>query len=496
MKEAFELILLATYIVPAGILLLFGINLYTMLVLFFRRRKQIASEIEDIRSTFHERFTVNDLPHVVTQIPVYNEYNVVKRIMYAAANMDYPLEKHTLQILDDSTDDTCRLIDEVAESLKRKGHRIEVIRRAPRIGFKAGALENGMQKTDAEYFAIFDADFVPPKDFLKQTIPVMMLRPKVGIVQARWGHLNANRSLLTQAQAIGIDGHFAIEQPARAWNKLFMNFNGTAGLWRRRAIEEGGGWQHDTLTEDMDLSYRSQLAGWKPFFLWDHEVPAELPESINAFKSQQFRWAKGSIQTAIKLLPRVFKSDHSLLAKIQSVFHMTHYLIHPVMLWLSIMALPVFVLTRFRHHPATFTTLFGIIFISAISPSILYSASQFLLHKQRWKRLRCLPYLSTMGVGIAISNSRAVFEAIVGKSSEFVRTPKRGDNPIVKYAIKMPYWAIIEIVLGIYCFISFYYYLHFREYLIGPFLFLYACGFTSVGLLSLIHTFVEYRHTR
>jgi len=403
-----------------------------------------------------------------------------------------------------------------------------VVRRSDRTGYKAGALEHAMAEpgaAGAEYFCIFDADFVPPADFLERTMAVMLARPKVGIVQARWGHLNRDDSILTRAQALGIDGHFAIEQPARAWNDLFMNFNGTAGLWRRSAITAAGGWEHDTLTEDMDLSYRAQLAGWQPFFLWDLDAPAELPSDINAFKSQQFRWAKGSIETAIKLLRRVFRSpDFGLMAKMQAVFHMTHYLVHPIMLWMALMFYPVVTWTGLHDHPLPFGLLVGLILISTIAPSALYTFAQLKLHPGGgFKRLLSIPVLSLLGIGIAISNTRAVWQAVRGRQSAFVRTPKTGENrgteatafeagqepaaaqgiagpsatgegqavaatPAKRYkhyAIRLPGLAFAELAVGAYCWVCLVLFMREQHRFILPFILLYACGFTFVGLLSL-----------
>jgi cellulose synthase/poly-beta-1,6-N-acetylglucosamine synthase-like glycosyltransferase len=492
-QDILQWVLLASYFLPAVVLMAFATNLYLMLFFFARRRQDAGREQAAIMEEFKTQFDKETLPSVVTQVPIYNEMNVAERILRAAADMDYPSGKHTIQVLDDSTDETRDIVDQTAEDLRSQGVLIDVVRRSDRIGFKAGALDHGMQQTDADFLAIFDADFIPPRDFLLRTLPILLIREDVGMVQARWGHINANGSLLTKAQGIGIDGHFTIEQPARAWNNLFMNFNGTAGLWRRQAIVDAGGWEHDTLTEDMDLSYRSQLVNWKPFFLWDLVVPAELPDSINAFKSQQFRWAKGSIQTAMKLVPRVFKSDKPLLAKVQSVFHMTHYCIHPIMLWLSIMALPVMFLTPFRNTPITFSVLFALILLTTMAPSFLYGVSQCCLYKSGWQRPRYLPFLTFLGIGIALSNSRAVLQALRGKESEFVRTPKKGDKTLLSYTVEMPFLALIELALGLYCFVSLTFYFQEGEYIIGPFLALYAIGFSAVGILTLKHTFEEWR---
>ncbi len=493
MHKAFEILLLTMYFAPAAVLVLFSINLYYTLAIFLRSYRAGRSEIEGIRAEFKARFAEADLPSVVTQIPIFNEYNVAERIIRASAEMDYPAGRHLVQVLDDSTDETQHLVDRVAADLRAGGRNVQVIRREKRTGFKAGALQNGMELSDAQYFAIFDADFVPPKDFLLRTMEVMMVRPRVGIVQARWGHLNDKQSFVTRAQGIGIDGHFGIEQPARAWNELFMNFNGTAGLWRRTAIEAAGGWEHDTLTEDMDLSYRAQLAGWKPFFLFDLVVPAELPDNINAFKAQQFRWAKGSTQTAIKLLPRVFASNVPLGTKIHAALHMTHYFIHPLMVCVAFVTLPVLEFTRVRCSPFAFAVLFTVFIVSTLAPVTMYIVSQAILYERGWRRLRFLPFLTSLGVGIAISNSRAVLEAVFGKQSAFIRTPKKGDQTARAYAVRLSYLTIAELLLGLYCFATFFIVLASHRYLVVPFLFLYAWGFTGVGLLSMYHFFQESR---
>jgi cellulose synthase/poly-beta-1,6-N-acetylglucosamine synthase-like glycosyltransferase len=487
MNSWMEIGLWVIYVLPACILMTFGFNLYLTLFLFARRRHRARDELEAIHRDFEQKGFRDQLPQVVTQIPIYNELNVAERAIRAAAAMEWPADRHTVQVLDDSTDGTREVVDAVAADLTAKGYDVQVLRRDQRTGYKAGALNYGMEQTPAQFFAIFDADFVPTRDFLMRTVPVLLTRLKVGIVQARWGHLNAEASLITRAQGVGIDGHFAIEQHARAWNNLFMNFNGTAGLWRRAAIEEAGGWEHDTLTEDMDLSYRAQLSGWLPFFVPDLVVPAELPEDINAFKSQQFRWAKGSIQTAIKLLPRVLRSHCSALAKFQAVLHLTHYLIHPVMVWLALFALPLLLFTNFHTAPFLTLAVFGLILVSAVAPLVLYAVSQLSLYQNGWKRIGLLPLLSVIGVGIAISNTRAVFEAVVGKDSPFVRTPKRGDRTVMQYSVRMPYVALMEVALGMYCFYSLWIYLQARTYIVGPFLLLYALGFTTVGLLSIVH---------
>lgn len=478
-------IVTALYFFAAGSLVVYGINCYVAIILFSRRQKRAAELRAESRQRFGDPMGREDLPTVLTQLPVYNEYNVVERAMRAVCAMRYPAGKHKVQVLDDSTDETQTLIDRVAAELVDEGHDIEIIRRDDRQGFKAGALGVGLEQSESELVAIFDADFVPPEDYLLQAVPFFVLDEQLGLVQARWGHLNDSHSLLTRAQAIGIDGHFMVEQSARAWNGLFMNFNGTAGIWRRRAIEEAGGWQWDTLTEDMDLSYRAQLVGWHTTYLPDVVVPAEVPEDVTAFKSQQFRWAKGSIQTAKKVLPLLLKAREPLFKKVQAYFHLTHYLVHPLMLTLAVLALPVLLSLELSLSRTAYVILGSGLLLAMAAPSSLYVVSQRAAYSDWLKRLIILPALVVIGVGVAVSNSRAVFEALIGKESAFVRTPKRGDREIKKYKVQLPGLAIFEVTLGLYCVLSLSAYIFQGKYLVGPFLGVYAAGFLFIGLLSM-----------
>ncbi len=480
-----EYLILIIYFSAVFLLLIYGLNNYVMITLF---KKNVIKNLALSDFDYEMSESSYSVPKVTTQIPIYNEYNVSRRIINAAVAMKYPKGKHEVQVLDDSNDETSSLIDSIVKELKEQGHFIDVVRRSDRIGFKAGALSYGMQKTKGEYFAIFDADFIPPEDFLQKTIPVFEKDESIGLVQARWGHINSKKSFLTRAQSMGIDGHFMVEQAARCFSGLYMNFNGTAGVFRKQAIIDGGGWQWDTLTEDMDLSYRIQFAGWKTCFLSDLIVPAEIPEDIRAFKNQQFRWAKGSIQTAIKLFPRIIKSDEPLFKKIEAFFHLTHYIVHPLILTSAVFAMPLILTMESKPAPPLFFIIAVLLIFAMSAPSSLYAISQHAAYTDWKKRILYLPFLIVIGVGIAVSNTRAVLEAILGIKSDFIRTPKKGDKEKKKYKPELSRTAIIEIFLGVYCLFSFNIYLANERYLIGPFLFIYAAGFLYTGLITLFHS--------
>ena len=478
-------LILIVYILAAAGLLIYGINCYVMIGLFLRRQKKERARAKALFAEGEKLFeTPETLPHVTTQIPLYNEANVAERVIRAVAAMEYPAAKHEIQVLDDSNDETRAIVDALAKELQNAGHDISVVRRRDRIGFKAGALRYGMELCKGEYIAIFDADFVPAVDFLRKLVPALKNDDRISFVQARWGHLNPEKSLLTRAQRIGIDGHFMIEQCARSYNNLFLNFNGTAGLWRKQAIIDAGNWQDDTLTEDMDLSYRCQLAGWTAAYYPDVVAPAELPESYAAFKSQQFRWAKGSIQTAIKIMPRVLRSKATFFAKVQAFLHMTHYCIHPLMAFMALLALPILLNTHITLSLWQLIPFIAAILISMTGPSVLYCVSQFSQGRAKGWNLLHLPGLVCIGVGIALSNTRAVLEAILGVNSPFVRTPKTGARK-KRYSFKANWFPTIEILMGIYCAFSFIYYLQAEKFIIGQFLLIYTFGFLTVGFRSL-----------
>ncbi len=442
-------IVLTLYVAVSAVLLLYAANAYYLIWACLSARRGLRKRnAEEFREGTEDLRQAKTWPLVTTQVPLYNEIAVAGRVIHAVAAMDYPAGRHEIQILDDSTDETCAVVDGVVASLQAQGVPIVVIRRTDRTGYKAGALAEGLLQCRGELIAIFDADFVPPTDFLRRTVPLLVARRDVGWVQARWGHLNEDGSCLTQAQAVGIDGHFAIDQIARSGTPgLFMNFNGTAGVWRKSAIADAGGWTADTLTEDLDLSYRAQLRGWRGVYLPDLVVPGELPADAAAFKSQQFRWAKGSLQTAIKLVPALFQSDVRLMAKIQAWFHLTHYAIHPFILLFALLSLPLVWLLPSGWEGWGWANV--LIVGLSLAPSIFYATGQCLLHKNWPARLLRLPFLILAGIGLALSNSRAVYEAVNGKKSPFLRTPKQGKSASLCYRaeVSVPLWG--ELAAGV-----------------------------------------------
>jgi cellulose synthase/poly-beta-1,6-N-acetylglucosamine synthase-like glycosyltransferase len=392
-------LLFTVYGMAVLLLFLYGVNSYYLISQFVRNRRVAEARDDAVRRAFWTNTREEDLPPVTIQLPIYNERYVVERLVRAACSMDYPAGKLEIQLLDDSTDETREIAARTVQRYRGSGFDVHHITRPNRDGYKAGALKHGMERCRGEFIAIFDADFLPPKDFLYQTIPFFS-DPKIALVQTRWGHVNADFSLLTMAQSLGIDGHFVVEQAGRTWGGLFMNFNGTAGIWRKLAIETAGGWQADTLTEDMDLSYRAQLAGWKMHFLHKVRTPAEIPVDINAFKSQQHRWAKGSIQTAKKILPMLFSTSQPLRRKIQAVIHVTHYLVHPLMLTVALLSIPMLRYFELRFGAIAFTILVCCLLVSTTGPSSLYVFSQRTLNPRNWRKK--IAFIPARGAGGAL----------------------------------------------------------------------------------------------
>ncbi len=491
--DIFTISLLVLYTVVILWLSLYGINAYYLIYLFrkFGRGRE-ESDREVVENFWKDS---RSLPRVTVQLPIYNEKYVVRRLLEASCRIRYPKDLLEIQVLDDSTDETSGIVQEFVSRYAKDGFRIEHIRRTNREGYKAGALAEGVKSANGEYLAIFDADFLPPEDFLEQTVPFLYENPDIALVQTRWGHMNDKYSLLTQAISIGIDGHFVVEQGGRNWSGLFMNFNGTAGIWRKTAIADAGGWQSDTLTEDMDLSYRAHLRGWKMKFLSSLVTPGEIPVDINALKSQQYRWAKGSIQTAKKLLPKILKSPIPLRLKIQSFLHMTHYMIHFLILSVAVLSIPILMTAGFSFlNFNAFIFLFILLVISTCGPSALYVYSQKAIGNKWEGRWHLIPFLVVVGCGVAVNNTRAVLEALLNIESGFVRTPKldiinTGESFKDKqYKIPLNPVIFAELFMGCYCLFGVWLYSQNHRFLVGPFLIMYAVGFSYVALASLFHS--------
>ncbi len=427
-----------------------------------------------------------NLPKVTVQLPIFNELHVVKRLIRSVAELDYPRELLQIQVLDDSTDETRGICEEEVRRLREKGHNIELIHRVDRTGFKAGALQNGMKTATGEFLFILDADFVTPKGILHEMIH-FFTNEKVGMIQTRWGHINRTYSLLTRIQAMFLDGHLLLEQTARSRSGRFFNFNGTAGIWRRTCIEDAGGWQHDTLTEDLDLSYRAQMAGWKFVFLKDVVTPAELPVDMDGFKSQQHRWTKGSIQTCKKMLGRIWQSELPFIVKLEATVHLTSNFAYLLLIFLCILIHPA------MHPAGTWERAvlldIPIFFMTSISVGAFYLCSQVALYpKGRWIReILYLPLLLALGIGMSINNGRAVLEAVFNHQSDFVRTPKYGIEQKKqrwkgsRYRALRSWAPYIEVLMALY-----FGYLVLYCGLLGmwgsvPFLMLFFVGFTYVA---------------
>ena len=486
--NAFDVALLTPYFLVLIVLSAYGLHRYWLVFKYFRNKRHAA------RPPL-ERF--EQLPRVTVQLPVYNERFVVERLVEAACRIEYPRHLLDIQVLDDSTDETGAVARGVVERYAALGHPVSYHHRDNRQGFKAGALAAGLEQARGEFIAIFDADFVPPPDFLHRTIHYFT-DPGVGMVQGRWTFLNRNYSFLTQVQAILLDGHFVLEHGARYRSGCFFNFNGTAGVWRRRAIEEAGGWQHDTLTEDTDLSYRAQLRGWRFIYVPEIECPSELPVEMTAFKVQQARWAKGLIQTAKKLMWRIWTAPVPLHRKIEAWFHLTANLSYPLMIVLSALLLPAMIV---RFYQGWFQMLYidlPLFLAAFLSVSSFYLTSQRELYPNNWKRTFCfLPFLMAMGIGLTITNARAVLEALLGIKSPFARTAKyrieTGGRPVraSQYRRRAGWIPFLEIAIGTYFAATVYYAIDNRNFATVPFLLLFVLGYYYTGFLSLLQEHME-----
>ncbi|MBI4466103.1 MAG: glycosyltransferase [Acidobacteria bacterium] len=484
--NAFDLLVLIPYFAILGTLSFYGLHRYRMIYLYRRYRNRPLPHPEPL----------HEWPQVTIQLPLYNEKYVTERLLDAVAPLDYPRESLEIQVLDDSTDDTVRVARDGVERYAATGLNIHYLHRSHRTGYKAGALAEGLRQARGEFIAVFDADFLPPADFLRRTLPYFADR-QLAMVQTRWSYINRHYSLLTEVQAILLDGHFILEHAARWRAGLFFNFNGTAGVWRRAAIEDAGGWQHDTLTEDTDLSYRAQLRGWKFLYLPEVECPSELPVDINAFKAQQARWAKGLMQTAKKILPRIAGAPVPGQVKLEAFYHLTGCLSYPLMVALSVLLLPAMIVRLYGGWWQVLWIDLPLFLAATGSVSSFYLLAQKQRDPRHWKRtFFFLPLLMAVGIGVALRNARAVVEALWGIESPFVRTPKyRIEAPREPWYAKVyrsaerNWLPWVELGLGGYFLWAALYAFLNENYATVPFLCLFVSGYLYTGFLSLTQPF-------
>jgi cellulose synthase/poly-beta-1,6-N-acetylglucosamine synthase-like glycosyltransferase len=488
--NAFDLAMMIPYFLVLLVLAMYGLHRYWLVYDYFMYSKNVPPP----------PLPVTQWPRVTIQLPIFNERYVIERLVEAVSRFDYPRELLDVQVLDDSTDETCDVARSCVERhAAAQGLPIEYIHRANREGYKAGALENGLKTAKGEFIAIFDADFIPEPDFLRRTIPYFVDPhggEKIGMVQTRWTYLNSDYSLLTNVETILLDGHFVVEHGARSRRGTFFNFNGTAGVWRRTVIDDAGGWQHDTLTEDTDLSYRAQLKGWKFIYLPQIECASELPVDMNGFKAQQARWAKGLMQTAKKILPKVFQSDVPWHVKSEAFFHLTANISYPLMVLLSTMLLPAMIVRFYQGWFQMMVIDLPLFLASTCSISSFYLVAQRELRPKKWWRtFLYMPFVMATGIGISVRNAQAVIEALVGKRSEFARTPKfkiegkKGTFAKKSYKNKAGWMPYAEVLLGLYFSLTVVYAFANENYATVPFLLLFVWGYLYTGFMSLGQTY-------
>jgi cellulose synthase/poly-beta-1,6-N-acetylglucosamine synthase-like glycosyltransferase len=480
----FDWALLIPYFSVLAVLSVYGLHRYEVIHTYFKHRKK---RVDIPRQRFEK------LPRVTIQLPLYNERYVVERLIEEVTKVEYPKDLLQIQVLDDSTDDTHPFTEALVERYRSLGYPIEYHHRTNRHGFKAGALQEGLESATGDLIAIFDADFVPPTDFLMQTVH-HFTAPKVGVVQTRWSYLNRDYNLLTEVEAMMLDGHFILEHGSRSKAGLFFNFNGTAGILRRTMIEDAGGWQHDTLTEDSDLSYRAQLKGWKFIYMPGLHCPSELPVDMHGFQVQQSRWAKGLTQVARKLVRQIWKADIPVRVKVEAILHLTPNISYPLMIVVSALMLPVMIVRFYMGVWQMVLIDFPLIFASFWSISAFYVVAYRELHPKSWKRaFLLLPMLMAVGIGLTLINTRAVLEALFGVQTSFVRTPKfaiEGSAPSRRIANKsyrrrsgwLP-WA--ELGVGTYFVMMVIFAISTYNFLAVPFLSLFVAGYYWAGLSTL-----------
>ena len=480
----FDASILIPYFAVMILLSMYGLHRYTICYRYHKFRKNYNP---------NPPRHFDELPRVTVQLPIFNEQFVIDRLIDAVCAMEYPREKLDIQVLDDSTDETQEVAAGIVARYAALGHNIAYIHRTNRSGFKAGALGEGLKVAQGEFVAIFDADFVPPSDWLMKVIH-HFAEPGIGMVQTRWTHLNRNYSMLTEIEAILLDGHFVLEHGARSRSGEYFNFNGTAGMWRVQTIADAGGWQHDTLTEDTDLSYRAQMAGWKFKYLPDVECPAELPIEMTAFKTQQARWAKGLIQVSLKILPDVLRSKAGWRNKYEAFYHLTCNMSYPLMMVMSAFLIPAMICRFYQGWFQMMFIDFPIFAASSFSIAVFYVESQRVLFPKTWKRtFFYLPFIMAIGIGLTVTNTKAVMEALFGIKSAFARTPKyrvakKGEKSqgAKKYRKRLLLAPWIELLLGFYFMLAILYTFSNQNYFTAPFLVLFVVGFWYTGLMSLL----------
>jgi cellulose synthase/poly-beta-1,6-N-acetylglucosamine synthase-like glycosyltransferase len=484
--DVFDYTILILYFTILGVLAIYGGYRIKQVIDFWRYRKFTPKP----KGSFSEA----ELPVITVQLPLFNEMYVVERLVKAIAEFDYPRDRFQIQVLDDSTDETVKLAEATVEKYRQLGFDIEYVHRADRTGFKAGALENGMKTAKGELLAIFDADFVPKPDCLRKLVDYFT-DPMVGCAQMRWSHINGDYNLLTRLQTIMLDGHFVVEQTTRNRTGGFFNFNGTAGIWRRKAIAMSGGWQHDTLTEDTDLSFRAQLMGWKFVYLLDEEAPAEIPVEINAFKAQQRRWAKGVMQVGLKLYPRIWRARLPLRVRLEMFFRLTGNISYPLMIVASFLQFPLLLVRYNQPFYHLMIVDLPLLFFSSVSVFLFYGTAVWYLDEKRTPRLLHLPLVMALGIGLAFSNARAVLEALFRIKSDFVRTPKyqveKNQDETwkrKKYKRKRGLLPLLELSFSIYFLLAILYAMNLRMWGTVPFLLLFFFGFGYMGVMSFVQS--------
>ena len=483
----FDWAMLIPYFTVLFVLSVYGIHRYEVIRTYFKYRKNATQE--------PSAHIFEHLPPVTIQLPLFNERYVVERLIEEVLKVEYPKELLQIQVLDDSTDDTAPFAEALVERYRTIGYPIEYHHRSNRHGYKAGALQEGLETATGEMVAVFDADFCPPADFLMRTVNYFA-DPKVGVVQTRWSYINRDYNFLTEVEAMLLDGHFILEHGARSSAGLFFNFNGTAGILRKSMIADAGGWQHDTLTEDSDLSYRAQLRGWRFIYLPGLDCPSELPVEVHGFQVQQSRWAKGLTQVAKKLLPAILKADIPKRVKAEAFLHLTPNISYPLMIVVSALMLPVMIVRFYMGVWEMALIDFPLIVASFWSISAFYVIAQRELHPKNWKRsVLLLPMLMAVGVGLTIINTRAVLEALFGVQTSFARTPKYaiGDRPInlevKKYRRRSGWLPYAEIVVGTYFLAMIGFAINTYNFFAIPFLALFVFGYYWAGFGTLIQEY-------